>query len=58
MQFLTFVLSAAALYAASTVSVPIKRDVDPNLVPPFGLQSGINPDGTGYVRRSFQSMCF
>ncbi|TCD65824.1 hypothetical protein EIP91_002174 [Steccherinum ochraceum] len=47
MKFATFVLSAAALYAASTVSVPIKRDVDPSLVPPFGLQSGINPDGSG-----------
>jgi len=47
MKFATFVLSAAALFAASTVSRPVKRDVDPNLVPQFGLQSGLNPDGTG-----------
>ncbi|KAH8085949.1 hypothetical protein BXZ70DRAFT_978485 [Cristinia sonorae] len=47
MKFTTFVLSAAAFYAASTVSLPIKRDVPANLVPQFGRQSGINPDGNG-----------
>ncbi|THH27651.1 hypothetical protein EUX98_g6531 [Antrodiella citrinella] len=47
MKFSTFVLSAAALFAASTISRPIKRDVNPALVPPFGIQAGVNPDGTG-----------
>lgn len=47
MKFATFVLSAAAMFAASTVSRPIKRDVDASLVPEFGIQSGVNPDGTG-----------
>ncbi|KAL4249840.1 hypothetical protein ABKN59_006631 [Abortiporus biennis] len=47
MKFPTFVLSAAALYAASVASRPVRRDVDPSLVPEFGLQSGLNPTGTG-----------
>ncbi|KAI0076742.1 hypothetical protein K474DRAFT_1675395 [Panus rudis PR-1116 ss-1] len=47
MRFSTFVLSAAALFAASTLSAPIRRDVDPSLVPEFGVEPGVNPTGTG-----------
>ena len=31
------------------MSAPVRRAVDPSLVPEFGLQSGLNPTGTGYV---------
>ncbi|KAH7890450.1 hypothetical protein F5I97DRAFT_31810 [Phlebopus sp. FC_14] len=37
--------------APAILSIPfdfrVKRDVDPSLVPPFGWQAGVNPDGTG-----------
>lgn len=49
MKFSTFVLSAAALFAASSMSAPVRRAVDPALVPDFGIQAGTNPTGTGYV---------
>lgn len=41
--------TAAALFAlvACVTSIPIRRDVDPNLVPQFGVQPGVNPTGTG-----------
>ncbi|KIJ24448.1 hypothetical protein M422DRAFT_194663, partial [Sphaerobolus stellatus SS14] len=41
--------SIAALLALATcvTSIPVRRDVDPNLVPEFGHQSGLNPTGTG-----------
>ncbi|KAK7689899.1 hypothetical protein QCA50_006538 [Cerrena zonata] len=47
MKFSTFVLSAAALFAASSMSAPVRRAVDPSLVPAFGIQAGQNPTGTG-----------
>ncbi|KAJ3997954.1 hypothetical protein F5050DRAFT_1798764 [Lentinula boryana] len=40
-------LFAAGAAVISVSSVPIRRDVDPNLVPQFGLAADINPDGTG-----------
>ncbi|KAF5331310.1 hypothetical protein D9758_015802 [Tetrapyrgos nigripes] len=46
MKFTTAIYATAAL-VATVSSVPIKRDVDPALVPDFGLQSGLNPTGTG-----------
>ncbi|EMD32957.1 hypothetical protein CERSUDRAFT_118386 [Gelatoporia subvermispora B] len=46
MKFSTIALSAAAVLV-SVSSRPVKRDVDPNLVPQFGVQAGVNPDGTG-----------
>jgi hypothetical protein len=35
--------------ASITSGTPLldTRAVDPGLVPPFGVQSGLNPDGTG-----------
>lgn len=49
MKLSTFVLSSIVLCTTGVVSRPVKRDVDPNLVPPFGIQAGVNPTGTGYV---------
>jgi hypothetical protein len=46
MKFTTAVVAAGALFI-SVSSVPIRRDVDPSLVPDFGHQAGLNPDGTG-----------
>ncbi|KIM91372.1 hypothetical protein PILCRDRAFT_810645 [Piloderma croceum F 1598] len=43
---LTFALMSAVL-AASVSSVPMKRDVDPSLVPDFGHAANVNPTGTG-----------
>ena len=34
-----------AVLIASVASRPVKRDVDPSLVPQFGWQSGVNPTG-------------
>ncbi|PFH54045.1 hypothetical protein AMATHDRAFT_136380 [Amanita thiersii Skay4041] len=44
-----FVLGAsiACALAAFVSSRPVKRDVDPALVPEFGVQPGLNPTGTG-----------
>lgn len=39
---------AAALVSVSSLPMK-KRDVDPNLVPQFGVTAGVNPDGTGSV---------
>jgi len=44
----TFVISS--LLVASVSGAPaklVRRGVDPNLVPQFGIQAGINPTGTG-----------
>ncbi|KAJ3790156.1 hypothetical protein GGU10DRAFT_329389 [Lentinula aff. detonsa] len=46
MKFMTALFAAGAA-VISVSSVPIRRDVDPNLVPQFGLAADINPDGTG-----------
>jgi len=44
--------STAALFVlvAGVTSIPIRRDVDPNLVPDFGHQAGLNPTGMFYNR--------
>ncbi|KZS93787.1 hypothetical protein SISNIDRAFT_410825 [Sistotremastrum niveocremeum HHB9708] len=34
-------------HTASAWPVNMRRDVDPSLVPPFGISPGVNPDGTG-----------
>jgi len=44
MKFTTVLMSAAVL-AASVSSVPMKRDVDPSLVPDFGHAANVNPTG-------------
>ena len=47
MKFSTAVLAAAAI-AASVNSRPLlRRDVNPALVPEFGVTAGVNPTGTG-----------
>ena len=47
MKFITAALTAAAI-AASVHSLPFtRRDVNPALVPEFGIQAGVSPDGTG-----------
>lgn len=33
--------------ALAVSALPVKRDVDPSLVPEFGVQAGQNPTGTG-----------
>jgi hypothetical protein len=35
----------AALFIATVSSAPVRRDVDPSLIPPFGHDAGINPTG-------------
>jgi hypothetical protein len=47
MKFATFVSLAAAFITASVMSAPVKRDVPVDLIPEFGVQTGVNPDGTG-----------
>ncbi|KAF8654612.1 hypothetical protein AX16_003524, partial [Volvariella volvacea WC 439] len=43
-----FSATFAAVFLAISVSArPVKRDVDPALIPEFGFQSGLNPTGTG-----------
>uniref|UniRef100_A0A0W0GAE6 Uncharacterized protein n=1 Tax=Moniliophthora roreri TaxID=221103 RepID=A0A0W0GAE6_MONRR len=46
MKFTTAFIAASA-FVASISAVPVRRDVDPALVPEFGLSSGLNPTGTG-----------
>ena len=50
MKFSTFILAAAAIGASVNSSPLTRRDVDPALVPDFGVTAGVNPDGTGYAR--------
>jgi len=46
-----FLYALFVSFAVSTVSAGplkvIRRDVDPNLVPQFGIEAGVNPTGTG-----------
>lgn len=52
MKFSTVFVLAAATFA-SVWAAPTemkKRDVNPALVPDFGVQRGANPNGSGYVR--------
>lgn len=44
---LSVVPLAAVIFAATTSAAPVRRDVDPSLVPDFGHPSGLNPTGTG-----------
>jgi hypothetical protein len=46
MKFTTALFATGAFFV-SVSSMPVRRDVDPNLIPQFGLAAGINPDGTG-----------
>jgi len=34
---------------SSVLSIPVRRGVDPNLVPPFGFQAGLNPTGMSFL---------
>ena len=43
---LSALLSAISLIT-TTIAAPVKRNVDPALVPQFGVQAGVNPSGTG-----------
>jgi len=45
MKFSTAIFSTA--FIVTVASVPVKRDVDPNLIPDFGFAAGKNPTGTG-----------
>lgn len=36
-----------AVAVALVSAIPWKRDVDPSLVPEFGVTQGVNPTGTG-----------
>ncbi|KAI4517855.1 hypothetical protein K525DRAFT_209938 [Schizophyllum commune Loenen D] len=45
MKLLSLTLLATALGAA--LARPVRRDVDPSLVPDFGVTAGTNPTGTG-----------
>ncbi|TFK48753.1 hypothetical protein OE88DRAFT_1713870 [Heliocybe sulcata] len=47
MKFTTVIVPAAAVLIASVTSVPVRRDVDPSLVPEFGWEANVNPTGTG-----------
>jgi hypothetical protein len=38
---------ASILFATVITAAPVRRDVDPALVPEFGVQAGVNPTGTG-----------
>jgi len=40
-------LLCAAGFIATAYAAPLKRDVDPGLVPEFGVQAGVNPSGSG-----------
>ncbi|KAI0035225.1 hypothetical protein K488DRAFT_43823 [Vararia minispora EC-137] len=48
MKFFSVMLPLALVATVSSVPMAVrKRDVNPNLVPQFGFQSGVNPTGTG-----------
>ncbi|KAK1227350.1 hypothetical protein PQX77_009672 [Marasmius sp. AFHP31] len=46
MKFTTALIATSALFA-SVSAIPVRRAIDPNLVPQFGHQRGLNPTGTG-----------
>ncbi len=46
MKFTTTLFAAGAVIV-SVYSAPVRRAVDPNLVPDFGITAGTNPTGTG-----------
>lgn len=43
----TLVLSAAVLFVSARPMWLTRRNVDPSLVPQFGVNPGVNPTGTG-----------
>lgn len=45
MKFTNAAIFVALISAFSVFAVPFKRDVDPALVPQFGIQPGVNPTG-------------
>jgi hypothetical protein len=45
MKFTTAILPIAAIFVVSVSSIPIRRDIDPSLIPNLGFQSGTNPFG-------------
>jgi len=45
MKFNTALLAFAATLFTSVSSHPVKRDVDPALIPQFGFSAGVNPTG-------------
>jgi len=47
MKFFLVLHWFAVAFISTCSAFPFKRDVDPSLVPEFGLASGINPTGTG-----------
>jgi hypothetical protein len=47
MKFTNAAISLALVSASSVFAVPMKRAVDPALVPQFGIKAGVNPTGTG-----------
>jgi hypothetical protein len=47
MKFTNAAISIAFLSASSLSAAPLKRAVDPALVPEFGVEAGQNPTGTG-----------
>jgi len=47
MKFTNAAISIALLSASSLSAAPLKRAVDPALVPEFGVEAGQNPTGTG-----------
>jgi hypothetical protein len=54
MKFSTALISAAVL-AASVASAPMKRDVDPTLVPDFGHAANVNPTGEFQIHQELHS---
>jgi len=46
MQFINVFFTTLSV-ALAVSALPVKRDVDPSLVPEFGVQPGQNPTGTG-----------
>ena len=46
MKFATAILAAAAIAAVNSAPL-LRRDVNSALIPQFGVQAGVNPDGTG-----------
>lgn len=49
MKYSTSLLCVAAALASVSALPMKKRDVDPNLIPQFGVTAGVNPDGHGSV---------
>ena len=48
MKFSTAILATAAIVAVNSAPL-MRRNVNPALVPEFGIQPGVNPTGTGYA---------